>query len=100
MNQVERRCVLMHELVHLRRGHRGCQSPTTERQVRAEAARYLIAIEDLEQEAAWALSLAELADELWVTEMVLCDRLSSLTDRERQRLPERLQEFVRRIWIP
>jgi len=86
LSQRERRCTLTHELVHLRFGHRGCQPPAIESQVRAAAAQCLIPAERLLTEAAWALSLGELADELWVTESVLLDRLSSLSPDERRAL--------------
>lgn len=88
MNQMERRCVLTHELVHLELEHRGCQPPAVEREVRTEAARRLVQMQHLVPAAQWALSLEELADELWVTPMVLRDRLSGLTDGERQELAE------------
>lgn len=86
MTQVERRCVLTHELVHLEHGHRGCQPPAVERRVRAETARRLIADEDLHAAACWARSLEELADELWVIPLVAADRLEHLTARERTAL--------------
>jgi len=82
LQQVERRCVLAHELVHVERRHIGCQPPAVERSVRIETARRLIPIGELCRHVAWARSHAELADELWVTEMVLTDRLSSLTPDE------------------
>ena len=42
MTQVERRCVLAHELEHLRRDHRECQPPAVERVVEHYAARWLL----------------------------------------------------------
>lgn len=86
LTQVERRCVLTHELVHIEQGHRGCQPRAIERAVRAEAARRLITLEQLQHAMPWALSVGELADELWVTEMVLLDRLEGLTHAERRTL--------------
>lgn len=86
MSQVERRCVLAHELVHLERGHSGCQPPAVERAVRAETARRLVATEDLAGAVPWVLSLIELADELWVTPLVLADRLLMLDPVERTAL--------------
>jgi hypothetical protein len=82
LQQVERRCVLAHELVHLEWRHTGCQLPKYEKAVRVETARRLIPIEQLCRHAAWARSHSELADELWVTEMVLSDRLANLTAPE------------------
>lgn len=83
MNQVERRCVLTHELVHLERGHTGCQPPAVEHAVRTETARRLIGLDQLLRAMPWAMSVPELADELWVTELVLLDRLRTLSEVER-----------------
>lgn len=98
MSQVERRCVLTHELVHIHYEHRGCQPFAVERMVRVEAARCLISIEDLQRCAVWALSPAELADELWVTEMVLDDRLRNLTAGEWESLPDNVRRYAARLW--
>ena len=86
LQQVERRCALTHELVHLERGHDGCQEPRIERQVCAETARRLIPVDDLCKHAAWTSNVNELADELWVTERVVTDRLQSLTPEESAQL--------------
>ncbi|WGH80627.1 ImmA/IrrE family metallo-endopeptidase [Auritidibacter ignavus] len=83
MNQVERRCALTHELVHLEFGHVGCQPAGVERGVRVETARRLITVEQLAEWVPWALSFEELASELWVTEMVLADRVDNLNADER-----------------
>lgn len=40
--QRERRSTLAHELIHIRRGHLGCQPPMVERGVRHAAARWLL----------------------------------------------------------
>lgn len=82
LNQVERRCVLTHELVHLEHGHRGCQPPAVEIAVRREAARRLVRMEHLAAALPWAQDCDELADELWVTPMVLADRYDGLTETE------------------
>lgn len=94
MTQVERRCVLTHELVHLEHGHHGCQPPAVERAVRAETARRLVSAEALLAAAPWALSLDELADELWVTPLVLADRLEHLTAAERVLLEAALADHT------
>lgn len=86
LQQVERRCALAHELVHVELGHDGCQRPCIEHEVRVATARNLITIERLCQQAAWARSLQELADELWVTTDVLTDRLETLTPDETAQL--------------
>lgn len=86
LQQDERRCALTHELVHIEHGHDGCQRPGVEHQVRVESAQLLIPIEDLCRNAAWASSIQELAEDLWVTPDVLIDRLQSLTPDETAQL--------------
>jgi hypothetical protein len=80
--QVERRCSLTHELIHIEEKHTSCQPLAIERKVRAEAARRLIPIGDLAAALAWAHSFHELADDLWVTSAVLADRISNLSQTE------------------
>ena len=77
LSQVERRCVLAHELEHVKRGHRGCQPDVIERAVRHYAARYLLPDIHLVADAlVWAGSHSrEAADHLWVTERTLVARL-------------------------
>lgn len=77
--QVERRCTLTHELVHIEYGHTRCQPAKVERQVCAEASRRLVTIEQLLKHLPWARNLSELADDLWVTSAVLDDRIACLT---------------------
>ncbi|MFJ4168528.1 ImmA/IrrE family metallo-endopeptidase [Paenarthrobacter sp. NPDC089714] len=86
LDQVERRCALTHELIHIEREHTGCQSATVEAEVRAEAARRLIPLDQLIKGLRWARSHSELADELWVTPEVLQDRFDHLGDAEWQTL--------------
>lgn len=81
--QAERRCTLTHELVHIERGHVGCQPPAIEAEVCEEAARRLIPLDDLVRACLWARDPVELADELWVDEATLADRLAHLTEEER-----------------
>ncbi|WP_426302741.1 ImmA/IrrE family metallo-endopeptidase [Arthrobacter sp. R-11] len=80
--QVERRCALTHELVHLERRDIGCQPATVEAIVNAETARRLIHLDHLAKALAWARAFHELADELWVTPDVLQDRIDHLTEDE------------------
>ncbi|WP_442864713.1 hypothetical protein [Arthrobacter sp. HY1533] len=86
LQQDERRCAVTHELVHLERGHDGCQEPSIEYEVCTEAARRLIPIDTHCAHAAWATSDHELAEELWVTPQVVTDRLQSLTPEETAQL--------------
>ncbi|WP_045076468.1 hypothetical protein [Psychromicrobium lacuslunae] len=81
--QVEKRCSLTHELIHIERSHTHRQTPAVEHQVRAETARRLIPFEELLRHKRWALSIDELADCLWVTPRVLCDRIDNLSPKER-----------------
>lgn len=88
--QVERRCALTHELQHIFMGHRGHQPPAVERVVRVIVARRLIPLHALVDAYRWAGdNLHELADELWVTQAVLMDRLNHLHMGEREQLAER-----------
>ena len=82
--QVERRCTLTHELVHVASVHRGCQPLGVELGVRRRAAVLLIGVQDLARELGWARSRHDLAQELCVTERVLEDRLLWLTESERR----------------
>ncbi|WP_374189474.1 hypothetical protein [Sinomonas cellulolyticus] len=63
LDPVERRCALMHELVHIEHGHTGCQGPRTERRVRHEAGRRLISPTHLLEAYRWT----EHPEELGVT---------------------------------
>ncbi|NYE96255.1 hypothetical protein FHU41_002505 [Psychromicrobium silvestre] len=83
--QVERRCSLTHELIHIERGHTSRQSAAIEEAVRAETARRLIPFDELLRHKRWALSIEELADSLWVTTSVLKDRINHL-DKKQSRL--------------
>ena len=91
MLQVERRCALTHELVHIERAHVGCQPPAVEHAVRAETARRLIPLQALLDAVPWSEHLEVLADELWVTPLVLTDRLAGLTAAEREAITARAE---------
>lgn len=81
--QVERRCTLTHELVHIDLGHDGCQAEREEGRVRRLTAERLIDTRDLIQVCLWAHDVHQAADELWVTVDVLLDRLRGLSAFER-----------------
>lgn len=76
----EGRCVLTHELVHLKHGHGECQPRPVERVVRFEAARLLVTWKRLLEVVPSAESVDHLAEELDVTRLVLDDRVSGLSD--------------------
>lgn len=86
LTQVEKRCALTHELVHIKYGHQGCQPLAAEREVCFETARLLVTLEHLTEHAGWARTIGELAEELSVTEEVLVDRLMTLDGDQLQRL--------------
>jgi hypothetical protein len=88
LNDVESRCALAHELYHVEQRHVGCQPPCVEQRVRDEVARRLIPIDMLCAAAAWTRSRIELCEELRVTDLVLLDRLRSLTYDELAQLRE------------
>ncbi|GGL27408.1 ImmA/IrrE family metallo-endopeptidase [Phycicoccus endophyticus] len=77
LSQVERRCVLAHELAHLEHGHSTCQPGPVEDAVDRYAARYLLPDPRVIADAlVWAgMRFDEAADVLWVTERLLRVRL-------------------------
>jgi len=79
LDYAERRCALMHELIHDERGIPHEHDPAEELAVEREAARRLIPVDDLIDVARWALSTEEAAYELAVTEDMLLCRLASMT---------------------
>lgn len=86
LNQIERRCALTHELMHIHYGHHGCQPLAIERRVCLESARLLVSFEDLAAQAPWAHTMGELAEDLSVTEAVLIYRLQTLDGDQLQQL--------------
>lgn len=82
--QVERRCAIQHEQIHLERGEDGCcDDQGKESVVRRIAARRLLSASQLVPVAKWTQSVEEAADELWVTPEVLIDFMDALTPVER-----------------
>lgn len=82
MLQVERRCTLAHELIHLERGDTGACSPADEHAIDREVARRLIPLAALIEGIRWTLDPAELADELWVTDKILAARFERMPEHE------------------
>ena len=78
----EARCTLVHELIHLERGHSACQPPDVVR----EAARRLIPVDELAAALAQTRSDLEAAELLWVDVDTLRTRLAFLDDIERARV--------------
>lgn len=86
LNQVERRCVLTHEIRHVQLGHANCQPLAVEMKVCAWVARKLISMEDLARALPWSHDLYELAAELHVTPQTLRDRLHGMSVAENRLL--------------
>ena len=82
----EARCTLVHELIHLERGHSTCQPPDVEADVAREAAQRLLPIDELADALAQTRSEFAAAKMLWVDVDTLRTRLASLDDVERARL--------------
>lgn len=87
----ERHCAIVHELVHIEAGHRECQPASVERKVRRLAAGRLVSWEAAWEHAAWAHSLDELAEELFVTMSVLSDWIGTLSHDARVILQRRFE---------
>ncbi|WP_423445814.1 ImmA/IrrE family metallo-endopeptidase [Kocuria sp. KSNUG] len=75
LTDVEARCALTHELVHISRGHTRHQPAAVEDDVRAQTARLLVPWEAITAHVGSQLDEWHLAQELGVTEQVLIDRL-------------------------
>lgn len=83
LNAVQRRCTIMHELVHIELGHSGPQPEHKEMQVRYETARRLLPSELAGQCS--GSTVREVADNFGVTPRVLADRMASATNDEVER---------------
>lgn len=93
LTQAERRCTLTHELIHIEHGHTGGCSAWDEAATAQLAARRLIPVEALAEALVWSTSVPVLAEELWVDQATLRNRLEHLHPSEvhyiRQRLAAR-----------
>ena len=88
LTDVEARCALTHELVHISRGHTRHQPAAVEDDVRAQTARLLVPWETITAHVGSQLNQWHLAQELGVTERVLIDRLHFASAVELQSLRE------------
>ncbi len=93
--QAEKRCTVLHELLHIERGDHGCQDPAVERTIEEQAARLLIPIGMLLRELQWSDHPAELAENLWVDESTVRARLDSLDARERDMVEDLYERMGR-----
>lgn len=90
--QVERRCALAHEIIHLEHGDTTECRPAIEHDVNREASRRLISWKALVRAVRWARSESELAAELWVTPQILRARTEALTADEMFELARAAQD--------
>jgi hypothetical protein len=89
LTEIEARCALAHELVHLELGHVGHQPPAVEDKVRQRTARWLVPFSKLWRVRHWQGPIHGLAEDLGVTPAVLRDRLRWSTHEERDILQTR-----------
>lgn len=94
LTQVERRCAILHECLHLERGPTlHALAEREEQAVRRATARLLMPkIKEVGDAIAWSLSNEEAAAELWVTPACLADRLRWAHPVEKHWLRRRLAE--------
>ena len=75
-------CTVLHESIHLERGHVGHQSEAVEMSVRYETARRLLPLDRIVGVCKDGKSLGSIARDLSVTRQVLMDRAATLTDSQ------------------
>lgn len=90
--QVERRCVLLHELVHVERGIPHSDDPREEEAVEQEVAHRLIPLDRLVDALRWSRTYEEAAQELWVMPHLVVVRIAHLHPSERAALHRALDE--------
>ena len=83
LNEIEQRCAIMHEMIHIERGEGTCQPEYIEMEVRYETARRLLPAADFG--SCVGDTLQEAADRLRVTRRVLMDRATTLTREQATR---------------
>ncbi len=96
LSQVQRRCTITHELVHIERGpvpDDDVLAAREESAVEQEVARRLIELKPLGEAMAWSQHVSEVADYLWVTEHLVEVRLKHLHPSERAYLKRRLEDL-------
>lgn len=95
LSWAQRRCTVLHELLHIERGPalEGALAAREEERVRRETARLMLPdVKMIGEAIAWALSEEECAEELGVDVPVLRYRLKHLHPSERAWLHRRLEE--------
>lgn len=94
--QVERRCTLAHELVHIARGpvpDDDWLAAREEAAVEQQTARELISLDTLLDALKWSRDPHEVADLCWVTVEVLTTRIQHLHPAERHFLETHLEDI-------
>ena len=79
LNEIEERCAIEHELVHIERGEGTCQPEYIEMEVRYATAQKLLPLNKIAGVCKDGKDLATIAKELGVTRRVLMDRAATLT---------------------
>lgn len=96
LDQAERRCTLVHEIVHHLSGDHDLSNPAytefQERMCRERTARLLITLTALADAMLWSDHASEIAEQLWVDEATLWDRMETLTTEEQQYLTAAVTE--------
>jgi hypothetical protein len=82
LNDVQLKCAIAHEEVHIERGHSTTQTEAVEFAVRYETAKRLLPFEAIAGVCTKSKNLAAIARELQVTRQVLMDRAATLTDAQ------------------
>lgn len=80
LDDIELRCHVEHEQIHIEHGHSTLQSEAVEMAVRYETAKRLLPLDLIVGVCKEGRSLASVARELRVTKQVLMDRAATLTD--------------------
>jgi hypothetical protein len=80
LDEIQTRCAVEHELVHIEYGHSTLQSEAVEMAVRYETAKRLLPLDKIVGVCKNGKNLGTIARELGVTKQVLMDRAATLTD--------------------
>lgn len=82
LNEIQEKCAIAHEEIHIERGHSTTQVEAVEMAVRYETAKRLLPLDAIVGVCKNGKSLAGIARELKVTRQVLMDRAATLTDEQ------------------
>jgi hypothetical protein len=81
LNAAQMVCALLHELIHIERGHTSHQTEAVELEVRYEVARRLLPLDRIVG-VCKGQTLKAMAAQLGVTQQVLMDRAATLSDAQ------------------